>query len=417
VSKGFVQYGFYAHLPRRSICGSHHEQRKTENTTMPIRGMELVTPTLDLEQLEAAVREHTKLIHALTESVRGNRGFASVTCENIRSVGDATIYIGDCVESLRQLPDCSVQTCVTSPPYFGLRDYGHEGQIGLEPTPDEFVAKMVEVFREVRRVLRDDGTLWLNLGDSYAGSRAGPQGESGQMADRSVVAARCRSASAEMIVRGKRDASRWGGGNNPHGGDIKPKDLIGIPWRVAFALQADGWYLRQDIIWHKPNPMPESVRDRCTKAHEYIFLLSKSPKYYFDADAVKEKAVSNHPAGNKTHKYADQYEAEKHITQQHRTKAGLKELAGVEWETRNRRSVWTVTTKPFKGAHFATFPPDLIEPCVLAGAPVGGVVLDPFFGSGTTGHVALRHGRKAIGLELNPRYVEMSIARLSGGLS
>lgn len=198
------------------------------------------------------------------------------------------IRIGDCRTLLSAMEPKSVHCCVTSPPYFGLRDYGVDGQIGLEKTPDEYVAEMVAVFRQVRRVLRDDGTLWLNLGDSYAGARAGPQGSTGQMADRSVASARCRSASDEMIVRGKRDAKRWGGGNLPHSGGLKPKDLIGIPWRVAFALQADGWYLRQDIIWSKPNPMPESVKDRCTKAHEYVFLLSKSQRYYYDGNAIAE---------------------------------------------------------------------------------------------------------------------------------
>ncbi len=271
------------------------------------------------------------------------------------------ILIGDCIESMRGLPDQSVHTCVTSPPYFGLRDYGHDGQIGLEPTPDEFVTKLVEVFREVRRVLRNDGTLWLNLGDSYArqGGRESTQGRhwDGREADPGAM-------------HSTRHASDIG---------LKPKDLIGIPWRVAFALQADGWYLRQDIIWHKPNPMPESVTDRCTKAHEYIFLLSKSQRYYFDLEAMKEKATGSALANEK----------------------------------RNRRSVWTVTTKPFKGAHFATFPPDLIEPCIKAGCPEGGTVLDPFGGSGTTGLVAQTWGRKFILCELNSEYAQMAQNRIA----
>jgi DNA modification methylase len=288
------------------------------------------------------------------------------------------VIVGDCLQSMRALPESSVHTCVTSPPYFGLRDYQVEGQIGLEDTPEAYVARLVEVFREVRRVLRDDGTVWLNLGDSYA--RPAAKGGSGP--------------------GGKNRA--WYGDNYgssdradvPDG--LKPKDLIGIPWRVAFALQADGWYLRQDIIWSKPNPMPESVTDRCTKAHEYVFLLSKSARYYFDAEAIKEPA---NPANYRAN--ASLREVAPGQTRQGKLDARWGE---VTCETRNRRSVWTVTTKPYKGAHFATFPPDLIEPCILAGAPVGGTVLDPFGGSGTTAGVALKHGRNAILCELNPDY-------------
>lgn len=300
------------------------------------------------------------------------------------------IFVGDCVDSMRKMESKSVHTCVTSPPYFGLRDYGMDGQIGLEGTPDAFVARLVEVFREVRRVLRDDGTLWLNLGDSYASSPPGnkTKGVSGKSRLNGVNGASGKYR--ETLDAGhatKRDTSKLPG--------IKPKDLIGIPWRVAFALQADGWYLRQDIIWHKPNPMPESVTDRCTKAHEYIFLLSKGPRYYFDHEAIKEPmAASSLP----------------------RLKQNIADQVGTtraNGETRNRRSVWTVTTKPFKGAHFATFPPDLIEPCVLAGSPPGGVVLDPFGGSGTTAGVAIKHGRYAILCELNPEYVDMMDHRIS----
>lgn len=301
---------------------------------------------------------------------------------------NVSVRVGDCRALLRDMPDASVHCCVTSPPYFGLRDYGHDGQIGLEQTPDAFVAKMVEVFREVRRVLRDDGTLWLNIGDSYAsGGR------------------KTRDSDDKLEQRGMdvRPADPAG---------IKPKDLIGIPWMLAFALRADGWFLRQDIIWHKPNPMPESVRDRCTKAHEYIFLFSKSERYYFDAEAIKEPAVCDRKPGQKVNNTKENYGVN------NGGNSGLTGLLqryhnGDAPTHRNRRSVWTVTTKPFKGAHFATFPPDLIEPCVLAGCPAGGAVLDPFGGAGTTGLVADRLGRDAILLELNPEYAAMAEARIA----
>lgn len=309
----------------------------------------------------------------------------------------ARILIGDCIERMRGLPDGCANTCITSPPYFGLRDYGVDGQIGLEATPEEFVEKMVEVFREVRRVLRDDGTLWLNLGDSYARQA----GDDSKKAVDSGLGRTGRTGKSDQIFKK--------GCNKPPDG-LKPKDLIGIPWRVAFALQADGWYLRSDIIWHKPNPMPESVTDRPTKAHEYLFLLAKSDRYHFDAEAFKERATSETPAGNKRHKYTEAYEASD--TEEHRTKAGLLALAGRERETRNRRTVWTVPTQPFKGAHFATFPPALVEPCILAGCPVDEIVLDPFNGAGTTGLVALRHQRNYIGCELNPEYATMAEERI-----
>ena len=252
---------------------------------------------------------------------------------------------------------------------------------------------MVEVFRCVKDVLADDGTLWLNIGDSYARPLAkGGSGPGGK--------------NREWYGENYGDA---GGAGVP--GGCKAKDLIGIPWLLAFALRADGWYLRQDIIWHKPNPMPESVRDRCTKAHEYVFLLSKSERYFYDHEASKEPAVSEKPAGNKRHKYADAYAAG--TSEEHRTKAGLLELAGKEWETRNRRSVWTVATRPYKGAHFATFPPALIEPCILAGSRPGDVVLDPFMGSGTTAVVALQHGRQYLGCELNPDYEILQKERIA----
>lgn len=311
------------------------------------------------------------------------------------------ILIGDCRESLRSLPEKSVHTCVTSPPYFGLRDYGHEGQIGLEPTPDEFVTQLVSVFQEVKRVLRDDGTLWLNLGDSYASYRDGkatPDTSRG-------------NSEGTLVPKGSatnRMASTFAGTS------IKHKDLIGIPWRVAFALQADGWYLRQDIIWHKPNPMPESVTDRCTKAHEYIFLLSKSPKYFFDSEAMKEPVQSNKGNG-KSFRGGGSYTGENSFNNHQQKERETHGNAPNESGLRNRRSVWTVATKPFKGAHFATYPPDLIEPCILAGCPIGGTVLDPFFGAGTTGLVALRHGRKVIGCELNPDYALLAYERLEHG--
>lgn len=296
------------------------------------------------------------------------------------------ILQGDCRDVLGSLPDGSINCCVTSPPYFGLRDYGVEGQLGLEPTPDEFVSAMVEVFREVRRVLRDDGTLWLNLGDSYAND--GKWG--GSTGGKHASALHGNSGIGRRLLTT----------------GLKPKYLIGIPWRVAFALQADGWYLRQDIIWHKPNPMPESVTDRCTKAHEYIFLFAKSERYYFDADAIKEQAVSNHASGNG---FKGRQGGAIHMPMSGGAGTADPWLPG---GMRNRRSVWTVSTKPFKGAHFATFPPDLIDPCVLAGCPVDGTVLDPFFGAGTTGLVAQKHGRNCVGIELNPDYIAIANERL-----
>jgi DNA modification methylase len=317
-------------------------------------------------------------------------------------LSDLTVLVGDCVAQMRTIESQSIHTCVTSPPYFGLRDYGHDGQIGLEDTPDAFVAKLVEVFREVRRVLRDDGTIWLNLGDSYAAQRGGTH----QPAETLAGGVGGKSENGARVNRDRHDgynptrfASRIG---------LKHKDLIGIPWRVAFALQADGWYLRQDIIWHKPNPMPESVTDRCTKAHEYVFLLSKGPRYYFDAEAIKEPLAPSSVAR------LSQSNLEQQVGSSRvpgKTNGNMKAVGG---SMRNKRSVWTVTTKPFKGAHFATFPPDLIEPCILAGAPKGGTVLDPFGGSGTTAGVALKHGRKAILCELNPEYAAMIPDRVEG---
>jgi site-specific DNA-methyltransferase (adenine-specific) len=336
------------------------------------------------------------------------------------------------------LADCSVDCVVTSPPYWGLRDYGtatweggdsscdHLGkpmatkaninrncgtgndvknaearefykdicgkcgarridsQIGLEQTPDEYVAEMVAVFREVRRVLKDDGVLWLNLGDSYNGAAMNRSGQHGYDDGRTNRSKRFSAGGVD---------------------GLKPKDLVGIPWRVAFALQADGWWLRQDIIWHKPNPMPESVTDRCTKAHEYLFLLTKSAKYRFDHHAIQEPAKwsDDKRAGKGRLTYDGKRQGEQGTGQE--AFVAIKDM-------RNRRSVWTVATKPFKGAHFATFPPQLIEPCILAGCPENGIVLDPFFGAGTTGLVAQRHNRRWIGCELNPEYAEIARKRI-----
>ena len=298
------------------------------------------------------------------------------------------IEFGDCRETMRRwaMFGFRVQACVTSPPYFGLRDYGHSGQLGLEKTPDEYVASMVEVFRCVRDLLADDGTLWLNLGDSY---NAHP----GQRKTTDKVGPK------QETVRGSQAAP------SRHVEGLKPKDLIGIPWRVAFALQADGWYLRQDIIWSKPNPMPESVTDRCTKAHEYIFLLSKSERYFFDSEAIKEPSVTNDARRPYTSEGAKQLDGRAEW------KSGEKRDGG-DFSKRNRRDVWSVPVRAYKGAHFATFPPKLIEPCILAGAPAGGIVLDPFMGSGTTAQVALEHGRQYMGCELNPEYAALQQERL-----
>ena len=294
------------------------------------------------------------------------------------------IEFGDCRETMRAwaVQGIKAQMCVTSPPYFGLRDYGVDGQLGLEETPEQFIAALVEVFRCVRDVLANDGTLWVNIGDSYAGNRGNQPGrKSGNGFDTTT-------------------ALLPPGAGVPDG--CKPKDLIGIPWMLAFALRADGWFLRQDIIWHKPNPMPESVRDRCTKAHEYVFLLSKSERYFFDTEAMREDAVKG-AAGSSfnmgktaTHQMGRSSDSER-----------------VEDGKRNRRSVWTVATRPYKGAHFATFPPALIEPCILAGSRPGDTVLDPFMGSGTTAAVALSLERQYLGCELNPEYRALQDARIA----
>ncbi len=358
------------------------------------------------------------------------------------------ILLGDCRETLKQLPDGSVNCVVTSPPYWGLRDYGtatweggeaacdHKGmalassssslagytsesvkirtftmpqgqtcrkcgavridsQIGLESTPAEYVEKMVAVFREVRRVLRDDGTLWLNLGDSYAGSGKGRMGDGTHAESHGAKQGTNRGAIAGSIQK-----STW---------DVKPKDLVGIPWRVAFALQADGWYLRSDIIWAKPNPMPESVRDRPTKSHEYLFLLAKSEKYYFDQDAVREPNLEAS---------VDRYKDKTGFTIPEAWKrneipisGGKKDNWNLNAAGRNRRTVWTIATQPYKGSHFATFPEKLVRPCILAGCPIDGTVLDPFGGSGTVGKVAGDLGRQWILCELNPAYIDLAEKR------
>lgn len=286
------------------------------------------------------------------------------------------IITGDVLEVIKELPDCCCSTCVTSPPYFGLRDYGADGQIGLEETPDQYIERLVAIFREVRRVLKDDGTLWLNIGDSYADKAAGA---------------------------------------------AKRKDLNGIPWLLAFALRSDGWYLRADIIWHKPNTMPESAKDRPTRAHEYIFLLSKSPDYFYNAEAIKEPAAgfpgSENPnarrRGNtKTFRGGNAYthnQAAENSASVERESHGL---VPNETGKRNRRTVWTIATRPYKGAHFATFPEELVRPCILAGSRPGDTILDPFCGSGTTGAVAIQESRDFIGIEINPEYSEMSEQRI-----
>ena len=305
------------------------------------------------------------------------------------------IEFGDCRETMRRWKDQGIkaQTCVTSPPYYGLRDYGHDGQIGLEETPDEYIKAMVEVFRCVWDVLEDNGTLWLNIGDSYCNSNG--------------------------FARASPEYQREGRNNMPandrkldklHETGLKTKDLIGIPWMLAFALRADGWYLRQDIIWHKPNPMPESVQDRCTKAHEYIFLMSKSPKYFYDSDAIKEKSIH---AGEQR-SFNSPKKSMRNVAGEISTGNEHPDALPVEVsEFKNKRSVWTVNPKPYEGAHFAVFPQDLIEPCILAGAPVGSIVLDPFMGSGTTAQVAQNLGRQYLGCELNPDYKPLQDKRIS----
>jgi DNA modification methylase len=367
---------------------------------------------------------------------------------------------GDCLDVLKTLQSESINCCITSPPYWGLRDYGtgewmggdsacshkrdskqseltqtghrnlegavgdgiykdkckrcgaerKDRQIGLELTPEIYTQKMVEVFREVKRVIRDDGTLWLNIGDSYAGSGCGWGG--GSLSEKS---------NHHMKVHGNENPRKSKDQRPPAG--LKTKDLVGIPWRVAFALQADGWYLRQDIIWHKPNPMPESVTDRCTKAHEYIFLMSKSANYHFDNEAIKEDSVWDIDGTGTIKRAERQREGLKSNPTEMKNGIRIKYPNGKHGEThqspktiygkRNKRSVWSVNVRPYKEAHFATFPKELIEPCVLAGCPKDGTILDPFGGSGTTAEVAIENGRNALLIELNPEYIELAKTRIS----
>lgn len=359
------------------------------------------------------------------------------------------IICGDSIEKLKELPDGIADCCITSPPYYGLRDYGtgkwvggdpncdhssaklstrfertmtetsskqmtnlgsdvkeymrvcpvcgavrEDRQIGLEETPDAYIAKLVSVFREVKRVLKDDGTLWVNIGDSYAGSGKGRNGDGTASVDPNS-----KQATSLGTINGNLKKS--------NAGEAKAKDLIGIPWMLAFALRKDGWYLRQDIIWHKPNPMPESVKDRCTKSHEYIFLLSKQPNYYFDYEAIQEDAICKDDRRYGEGRIA--YDGKRMEGGVSNTKAQQSFVTNSD--KRNKRDVWSITTKAVKEAHFATFPEELIKPCILAGCRLGGVVLDPFFGSGTTGRVAREYGRNYIGIELNPEYVKMASHR------
>lgn len=326
------------------------------------------------------------------------------------------IITGDTLHVLKTIESASVDCCITSPPYYGLRDYGVEGQIGLEETPEEYIGKLVEIFREVRRVLKDDGTLWLNIGDSYAGSGKGRMGDGTPSRGSSKSRDYLREAGGTLTATRIESCKR--------------KDLIGIPWAVAFALRQDGWYLRQDIIWSKPNAMPESVKDRCTKSHEYIFLFSKQPKYFFDYEAIKEPAVgfdNRLPAGSrgtlkpnarrrkgnaKTFRGGGSYTGGRSFNNSRLTEreshGNTENVTGL----RNRRSVWSVATQGYADAHFATFPEKLIEPCVLAGSRSTGTVLDPFIGSGTTAVVAQRHGRDYIGIELNPEYAALCRKRI-----
>ena len=295
-----------------------------------------------------------------------------------------TILFGDCRDTLKQF-DEQARMCVTSPPYYGLRDYGGEdSQIGQEQSPEEFIDELVKVFREVRNILTDDGTLWVNIGDSYYNYRS-----DGNYPKQTVSKTR-QDLPTKTPVRG----------NKLKG--LKSKDLIGIPWMLAFALRKDGWYLRQDIIWHKPNPMPESVRDRCTKSHEYIFLLSKNKNYFYNNEAIKEQAKDWGTRDRSKGKY-------------HNPGTGLSPHTGLtkSYEKKNKRSVWTVNKKPYKGAHFATYPPELIEPCILSGSEKGDIILDPFMGSGTTAVVAKSLGRHYIGCELNEEYGKLQQKRLN----
>ncbi len=306
------------------------------------------------------------------------------------------LFIGDVLEQLRNFPDGEIQTCVTSPPYWGLRDYGVEGQLGLEPTPDDYVRRVVEIFREVRRVLRDDGTLWLNLGDSYAQARGHGHWE---------------SRDGKGDEQGQKMTKLWAKMGAEDIG-LQPKDMIGIPWRVAFALQADGWILRSDIIWHKPNAMPEPVKDRVSKAHEYVFMFSKSRSYFYDQESIRE------PHTMKPQRRLLPVEGRESFgNRQAHTEAGYRNRDDVGHPNgRNKRSVWSINTKPYKGAHFAVMPEDLARVCIKGGSKTGSLVLDPFAGSGTTLAVAVELGRSYVGIELNPTYSPLIEERLRPAL-
>ena len=308
------------------------------------------------------------------------------------------IHTGDCLEVLKTLPDESVHCCVTSPPYYALRDYGMEEQIGREATPKEYISRLTEVFTEVRRVLRSDGTLWLNIADTYAG-----KGNQGDFVDPKNPKGRNGQAVAlNYKVEG-----------------CKPKDMIGIPWMLAFALRDSGWYLRNDIIWMKENPMPESCKDRCSRCYEHIFLLSKSRKYFFDAKAISEPIAPDTAERLKRgmkggNKYGKPVPGQPQTQTINRPRAHGEITDSMINPMRNKRDVWVVNTVPFKGGHYAAYPPKLVEPCLLAGCPEGGIVLDPFFGSGTTGMLAKQLNRHYIGIELNPEYAELAKARIGG---
>lgn len=307
---------------------------------------------------------------------------------------DYKVIQGDCLSSLKKMQDQSVDCCITSPPYWQLRDYGVEGQLGMESTPKEFVDTLVEIFEEVKRVLKDDGTLWLNLGDSYVGGGRGQDYCKPDAVQQKYIDAGVKYCKPTGKIKG-----------------LKPKDLVGIPFRVALALQDSGWWLRQDIIWHKPNPMPESVTDRCTKSHEYLFLLSKSQKYYYDNEAIKEEAVYQNKKVRSPQGWDISVGQGGHGS--YHKEGRSKEFKEFTQKTmRNKRSVWTIPNKRYKGSHFATFPTKLVEPCVLAGCREGGTVLDIFGGSGTVAEVALQHNRNAILCELNPEYVDLIHERM-----
>lgn len=330
----------------------------------------------------------------------------------------ARILVGDVLNRISEIPDQSVQCVVTSPPYWGLRDYGNDQQIGLERNPQDYIDAMVQVFCQVKRVLVDDGVLWINIGDSYVGGK----GQSGSMGGDYQAARNDSGASLNMAhqtLGGKKQTKPTDDRAMMRSAGLKPKDLVGIPWMLAFALRADGWYLRQDIIWHKPNPMPESVTDRCTKSHEYVFMFTKSAKYYFDSKAIEEPSKTKPGATWSERKAAGATAGNvivgdgiRNGTQRVVHGKGVTSNLTRQDGMRNKRSVWSITTKPFRGAHFAVMPEALVEPCVLATSRIGDMVFDPFSGSGTVGVVSNRLGRDYIGCELNEQYVKLSYERL-----